>query len=326
MDIKVSVIIPVYNAEKSIMTCVNSVRNQTYQDIEIVCVDDGSKDASSDIIRQIQRIDSRVKLYVKDNGGVSSARNLGLSVATGDMVMFLDSDDAYSKEMVAKLVEEQNATQSDIVICGYLGSNNLRVTMPGCCLSSQQLRDNPYDFLQSTYLNPPWNKLFARKELLPQFNERVSLGEDLIFNIEYISRIETIRIIPDMLYVYSNGNEQSLSLRVHDNAIDNAKLVVTEIDKFVGTQQTASGDVQELYALEFTRAVHSLFYTTNRNPIYFCKELERIRNDEEWNRLLFGNYCGDNKNVRRIKNRKYFYLYLGILILEAKRHIRKLIK
>lgn len=100
----VSIIIPVYNSEKYIDRCINSIVNQTYKDIEIILIDDGSSDRSIDIINNYVNKDNRIKVYTQKNAGPSSARNYGLDVSTGDYVMFVDADDYIDKTMVEEMI------------------------------------------------------------------------------------------------------------------------------------------------------------------------------------------------------------------------------
>ena len=113
---KVSIIIPVYNVEKYLEKCIKSVLNQTYQNLEIILVDDGSKDKSAIICDEYMVKDNRITVIHKQNGGLSSARNAGIEVATGEAVFFLDSDDYISKECIEKLVKLMKKNSADISI------------------------------------------------------------------------------------------------------------------------------------------------------------------------------------------------------------------
>lgn len=117
-DEKISVIVPVYNVEKFIVKCTNSILNQTYANIELVLVDDGSTDMSGKICDNIAESDSRVKVVHKENGGLSSARNVGINVATGDFYGFVDSDDYIELTMYEILLNAINRTGKDIATCG----------------------------------------------------------------------------------------------------------------------------------------------------------------------------------------------------------------
>ena len=118
----ISVIIPVYNVEKYLRRCIDSVINQTYKNLEIIIVDDGSTDNSSNICDEYTNKDSRVKVVHKENGGLSSARNVGIELAKGDLIAFVDSDDYIELEMYEKLKENMDKYDSDIAICQYYNS------------------------------------------------------------------------------------------------------------------------------------------------------------------------------------------------------------
>ena len=116
----VSIIIPVYNAEKYLERCLESVINQTYKNLEIILIDDGSKDSSGDICDNYVKIDKRIKVYHKQNGGLSSARNMGLMKAKGSYIYFLDSDDTIDKVCIDEMYNASIDNQCDIVISPYI--------------------------------------------------------------------------------------------------------------------------------------------------------------------------------------------------------------
>ena len=118
MEAKVSIIVPIYNVEKYLRECVDSILAQTHKDIEVILVDDGSPDNCGKICDDYSKKDSRIKVVHKPNGGLSSARNAGLDVATGDYIMFIDSDDFIDSNMVEFLLGTKRKTSADIVCCG----------------------------------------------------------------------------------------------------------------------------------------------------------------------------------------------------------------
>ena len=117
---KISVIVPVYNTEKYLHRCIDSVLAQTYQDFELLLIDDGSKDSSGAICDEYAARDSRVKVFHKENGGVSSARNAGLAIASGDWIMHLDGDDWIEPDMLERLIRKGEDTGADIVMGDFL--------------------------------------------------------------------------------------------------------------------------------------------------------------------------------------------------------------
>lgn len=125
-DVKVSIIVPIYNVEKYIDRCVNSLVCQTYRNIEIILVDDGSKDLSGKKADEWRNKDERIIVIHKKNGGLSAARNMGIEKSTGSHLVFVDSDDWIHGEMIERLVEE--LTQADIVCCGMIRANETEQT------------------------------------------------------------------------------------------------------------------------------------------------------------------------------------------------------
>ena len=117
--VKVSVILPVYNEEKYLPQCLDSICGQTLREIEIICVDDGSTDSSPQILEGYAKKDARVKLIRQENQFAGVARNKGMSYATGKYLSFLDADDYYAPEMLEKMAEEAEKNKADIVICRY---------------------------------------------------------------------------------------------------------------------------------------------------------------------------------------------------------------
>lgn len=115
----ISIIVPVYNVEKYLKKCVNSIINQTYTDFELILVDDGSTDNSREICDEYLLIDRRIKVFHKENGGLSSARNMGLKKAKGEFLTFIDSDDIINKKYLEIMMKTINDNQSDVIICNY---------------------------------------------------------------------------------------------------------------------------------------------------------------------------------------------------------------
>ena len=119
MEKLVSVIIPAYNIERYISRCLDSIMAQTYNNLEIIVIDDGSKDQTAEILDDYQKRDSRIIVVHKENGGVSSARNNGLDIATGDYISFVDGDDLIESNMYEILVKILEKEKTDIAHCGY---------------------------------------------------------------------------------------------------------------------------------------------------------------------------------------------------------------
>ncbi len=188
----ISVIIPVYNAEYFLERCVRSVLCGIYQNIEIICVDDGSTDKTLQVLKRLQNEDLRIIVLEQKHAGVSAARNYGLRVARGDYIAFVDADDWVSSDYLSQMVEIAQEKSADIVICDYFGVNSI---------PKQRFEDNgDYQILEVSenrknreLVNVVWRALY-RKEICPQFNESMRVGEDHVFNIRILSEHRSISI------------------------------------------------------------------------------------------------------------------------------------
>ena len=214
MEKLISIIVPVYNAERTLHRCVTSLVEQIYPNIEILLVNDGSKDASLEMCRGYERQDSRIRVIDKPNGGVSSARNAGLDVARGEYIMFCDSDDWVSPLWCEHMV--RNHIPQNLTVCEIAWGG------PDAEAKDQQLSEETIvernRFLQFSFVMcPPWNKLFERTAIQKsdlRFSGDLRLGEDLIFVMEYLCNVQgQVRILPQRLYYYDTSTEGSLSKR-----------------------------------------------------------------------------------------------------------------
>lgn len=214
MEKLISIIVPVYNAERTLHRCVTSLMEQSYPNIEILLVNDGSKDASLEMCRGYERQDSRIRVIDKPNGGVSSARNAGLDVARGEYIMFCDSDDWVSPLWCEHMV--RNHIPQNLTVCEIAWGG------PDAETKDQQLSEETIvernRFLQFSFVMcPPWNKLYERNAIQKsdlRFSGDLRLGEDLIFVMEYLCNVQGhVRILPQRLYYYDTSTEGSLSKR-----------------------------------------------------------------------------------------------------------------
>ncbi len=206
----VSVIIPVYNAEKYLRRCLDSVVNQTYKDIEIIVVDDGSTDGSAVICDEYAARDNRFIVIHQKNGGVSVARQTGLEAVKGDYICFVDADDCIDSKMIDELFQEADTTNSDMIICDYYAE-----TESGWIYSSQKLQDKMFSeevirmILSENRSGSCWNK-FIRRACCVGINFTPSdliVGEDELYIIKILSKGITVRYLPKAFYrYYRNSN------------------------------------------------------------------------------------------------------------------------
>lgn len=189
----ISVIIPAYNAEKTIGHCVKSVLAQTYDDWELILVDDGSKDATLDVCRSFD--DSRVIVLHQENGGVSSARNKGLESAKGEYVAFVDSDDYIESDYLEKL---SRGFGKDLVVTGFCYDCKPETSSFVLSLSNkEEIGAQISNLINADQLCYPWGRLFRRSVIETfhiRFDESMRFAEDNVFNWEYLCHAESLYV------------------------------------------------------------------------------------------------------------------------------------
>ena len=223
--IKVSVIMPIYNAYDYLRPAIDSVLAQTLEEIELICVDDGSTDRSLDILKEYQKADSRVRIVTENNAGPSIARNKGLSRARGEYIVFLDADDFSEPAMLEKLYELSVRENLDIAVAKYDIYNNRKSRFEENIHSDHGeifeggaiISKNTYpDYILQCTTGYVWNKMFRRefldeKEL--QFDPELKVFEDTYFVVTALSLADRVGKVPDILMhhrVYSSQSKNKL--------------------------------------------------------------------------------------------------------------------
>lgn len=224
MNPTVSIIVPVYNAEKTIGRCVDSILNQEYTDFELLLVDDGSKDASGAICDEYAREDERVRVIHKENSGVSDSRNMALDMATGTYLQFLDADDWITPNATRLFVETAQQYNCDMVIADFYRVVGERVSHKGAIEEdgvltreefATEMMQNPADF----YYGVLWNKFFRRdivEEHKLRMDSKISWCEDFMFNLEYIRYCDVFYAlqVPIYYYVKTKGSLATSNLTI----------------------------------------------------------------------------------------------------------------
>ena len=241
---KVSVIVPVYNVEKYLKRCVDSIRSQTYTNIEIILVDDGSKDSSGKICDEYAEQDDRVKVVHKENGGLGFARNSGLEIASGDYVTFIDGDDSITADHIEKMVSSLEKVDADTCLAGhtkiYANSKVEHVNVcAGRVFSGEEVKNeiltrmvgsNPDG---SDYIEMSACMVLLSKNIIDDYNirfhsEREFISEDLIFDFDYYLKSKKTVVIDDVGYYYYD-NEGSLTTKYNPNRFEKQKIMTREV-------------------------------------------------------------------------------------------------
>lgn len=219
---KISVIVPVYNVQPYLRACMGSLVGQTFCDIEIICVDDGSTDASSGILAEYAGADARVRVLTQPNRGESAARNAGLAVATAPLIMFCDSDDRYALTMCEEMYAAMQGS-ADMAVCGVQGvteTGKLRTWRSFDLPTEGEVAAND-DMLMFNNNVCVWNKIY-RRNLLEHGQIRFPEGlcfEDEYFTAVYTASVRRIAFVPDKLYFYCRRPD-SLTGRIADGGAE----------------------------------------------------------------------------------------------------------
>ncbi len=269
----ISIVVPVYKSEKTLGKCLESLLAQTYPQIEIICVIDGSPDACGEICDAYAKKDGRIRVIKRENGGVSSARNRGIEEAVGEYLMFVDSDDTVEPDYCEKMWRTAKKTGAELVICGfhhwYVGRNVEKSPSNPGTYRMDALENVFLILYQEGFLNMPWNKLF-RKDLAGRFDTTLSLGEDLLFNMDYLEHCTSVAVIPDPLIHYiqeENGN--SLSSKKRENKLEIALKVCQRVQSCYG-QLSGKTELHPVIAgkfvMEFLDDCEKLPFDTEMSP------------------------------------------------------------
>ena len=299
----VSIVVPVYNVEKYLVRCIESILSQTYTDIELVLVDDGSVDKSAEICDRYGFLDSRVKVYHKKNGGVSSARNYGIEKSNGNYIAFIDSDDWIERNYVESFDFEN--IYADLYISGALYdvndavysfkkyektyADNLQDVVK--TFFSQNLKDNGY----------PWGKLFSRKLIIEnniRFNEELTINEDHVFVFDYLSSIRSINVTNYAGYHYTvidtTGRKLSSKTNSCAELIKANRLFLRCIDKLHNNwslQELEYSELKNYYKYEHRKTVlrSSIIlgdYQSYKEECIFWEKSQYTQADKKFSILL----------------------------------------
>ncbi len=198
---KVSIIIPAYNASKTIDKALNCLKNQSYTNFEVLTVDDGSSDSTLSILQYWQKMDDRFHAIHIEHGGVSRARNTGISQATGDYIQFMDADDTLSENMLSKMVDLLEKNDADLCVCRY--TNSILKCFYQDNVYDLTNKNDLYSFYQDCFgLVMPWNKLWKRECFTIPYDENVHISEDELCNFSNLPNVKKVVSTSEYLYFY----------------------------------------------------------------------------------------------------------------------------
>lgn len=303
-DPLVSVIIPVYNAEEYICECVDSVLNQTYTNIQIILVNDGSEDNSGRLIQHNYGDNPRIKYCNKENQGVSNARNTGLRMSSGEFITFLDSDDWVSRQFIEEAVRCVVSEDLDFVLGGtekvYTGysvkcapqvDNGLAVYRENIHLFEKKVLSNGVvgdALLDACFTSGPVCKLFRRETISGiEFDEHLSIGEDTVYNLSVLQKTRCAGILPRVWYYY-RMNSASATRRYNPEIVNDTKRLLAVLQKMYGNKEEYIPYLTVRYAQQFHGVLY-LYPLSGKAKMNLSGKYNFIKtslNDELWKPMV----------------------------------------
>lgn len=307
---KLSMIMPAYNAEKTCAAAIESVVNQHNIDIELVIIDDGSKDKTLEILRDYENRYSNIKVISVENGGVSNARNIGLDNATGDYIGFIDSDDLLSDDFSIFAAPAIENNKTDVIIFGYSRIDNSQRVGGWIPSDDKDLKSIARNLVVgSEGLNSSCNKIFKKDIVTSKFNLKKQMGEDLEFACSCIKNAKSIKIIEKELYKYNVDTADSLTK--HQGIV----LASIPEDMEVLTDFCNAMDIShDLVAEKFYERAEGILADAQSYKSY-DERFNYFINDSLFMKLLEKYVPAKKKNIiirnfmsRKLKNTMYLYL------------------
>lgn len=284
---KISIIVPIYNAEKYIDRCMKTIYAQSFKDYEIILVNDGSKDNSAEICRKYEKADERVTFIDKENGGAGSARNAGIEVAKGEYLAFPDVDDWFEPEMYEELFsiakrEDYDVVFSGINFYGLNGEGKPEYSRTVTCDSvvyhtKEECRRNVMTFFPtSTVFDVPWNKLYKSSVIIDN-NVRFSdtrRCQDAMFNIDFYNAIASAASTDKAYYNYIENTLSEVQRKFPQNYIDINIQYFSKLMEILSSWGMYKGKIKQHYDSSFVIAIYETMEMFE-NPVWDLSKKEQ---------------------------------------------------
>lgn len=308
MEKLITVVVPVYNAERHLEKTITSILNQTYPHFELILVDDGSMDQSLQICQHYEKEDQRIRVMQQTNSGVSAARNSGIDASNGEFLVFVDSDD-YIEENTIEVLIDYYRSPNELIIYGYyihnlnkgnqvlLNSGNRETKK----LTIAEFASDFWFYYERGITNSPCNKLYVSsiiKENKLYFPVGVRMGEDVAFNIKYFEKVSHIKVIDKYLYhylLYPSQSTRQVNLTIREDMI----FFLTRIESFIRDYSGSKTETanwrqhnQQLYKHLLT-ALRMVYQT---NDITYHERLKYVKKTMDSFHHIFHNEMNFPKN------------------------------
>ena len=296
---QISVVVPVYNSERYLAQCIESILSQTYRKLELILVNDGSTDKSGTICEEYSKKDDRIKVIHTPNSGVSAARNIGIHLANGEFITFMDSDDFAGSALLEKMVETIEETDSDMCVAGFFTFYNQDsqiehvLNLAGSIKMEEFVMKYFEEAYQKDLLSGPCHKLFRRKIIYThnlRYDDKYSICEDGIFSYTYLSYCQTITFLPFSLYYYrQRTGEEHLMAGYYPNSFDALTVYYDSVKHILAAYNAQQKTMQMLdrsFLNRYLDYLGSVYRTSNLAHSYKYNELIVNANNTNFRKLI----------------------------------------
>ena len=304
-NVTISVIVPVYNVERFLPPCIDSILGQSVSELQIILVDDGSTDASGWICDEYAKKDKRIVVLHQQNAGVSAARNAGLEIATGRYITFADSDDVLPLDAYHTML---NAIKESDLVIGRMQRMNEDGNLENQSrffreqiIQKRSYLSDLFEEKQYSYLGFLWDKLFCRaiiEENNIRFREEIKLNEDRLFLLEYILQCNSIYTTNRIIYYYRQRNSGVIKETRRNATVTDSELTV--IDSFKAMQKICASVSDELYFICCRKSFESALDLLNRVSKQDKEKVKKIK----WFLRENAGICLKNSQYGRIEKIK----------------------
>lgn len=304
----VSIVVPIYNVEKYLEKCIDSILMQSYSNIEVLLINDGSKDNSEYICKKYAQLDKRIQYFKKENGGLSSARNYGIDHASGDYLIFVDSDDYISKEMVKCLLETALSQDADIVECNYIEFNEDEILFDDNYSNQVDVKVfQPVEAIESLIRNiaitpNAWNKIYSKK-LFDQLRYKVGIyHEDEEIIVKLLSISSKVCKIDVPLYYYLKRSGSIMNSQLNKKHLDIIDIMNDRIESLHNLN--INSRIIDLSIIRYSNICNELYARMCLSNTSF--ELEKKELDILRNRIIRYVLNSDTPLIKRLKAVQYY--------------------
>lgn len=335
----ISVVVPVYNAEKNIKQCIESILAQTYRQFELILVDDGSTDRSLEICRQHSREDTRVRVYHQDNSGVGATRNAGIKMAKGRYLMFVDSDDYLDPDMLSDGVEHMKSG-CELFISGtlmeYFKDNTIEKTVEYRGKEKEYTTKELLEAFDQDYpllcIGGPCSKLFLTSILQDTkcyFDTEMTVSEDGLFCQDYISRISKVSFSDKCFYHYRRGNDESLWSRYTPALYEYQRKTYGRMRNLMSEMMCSEDSLarfEELYFDVMIGCIHNEYRNKERSIQRETEIVKKIANDEYVEKYIESGHITKRSRIvlaSMIRHRRYLMIVMMFGLWNKWKKIRR---